>query len=199
MGVLSFVRKATTFKRRKSYASDDKGATAVEFAMVAPLFFTMLGVTLETGVMMFSEYVLQTAVQEAARTVRTGQAQDAKLTAAQFKTKICSLAGLIMDCEGKVTVYMSSQATFTALASNTPSYLNVGPAADGTEQPVKFKCGAPSESVALIATYDWKFVIPFLMKYFDNQGGDSTRRLAGFAMFKNEPFPSGGNSCVASG
>ena len=195
MGVLSFVGKATTFKRRKSYASDDKGATAVEFAMVAPLFFAMLGITLETGVMMFSEYVLQTAVQEAARTVRTGQAQDAEMSAADFKNKICNLAGLIMDCQGKVTVYMNSQVNFTTLASATPSYLNVGPAADGTAQPVTFKCGAPSEPVALIATYDWKFVIPYLMKYFDNQGGDSTRRLAGFAMFKNEPFPATGKTC----
>jgi Flp pilus assembly protein TadG len=162
---------------------------------VAPLFFTMLGVTLETGVMMFSEYVLQTAVQEAARIVRTGQAQEKELTAATFKDKICDLAGLIMDCNGKVTVYMSSKANFTSLSSTTPSYLNVGPDAGGASQPVTFKCGAPSESVALIATYDWNFVIPYVMKYFSNQGGQDKRRLAGFAMFKNEPFPAGGKTC----
>ena len=63
------------FTATERFQKDDTGATAVEFAMVGPLFFLMLGVTLETGVMMFSEYVLQTSVQEAARIVRTGQAQ----------------------------------------------------------------------------------------------------------------------------
>jgi Flp pilus assembly protein TadG len=188
MGIRSFLKRATTFKRRKSYRSDDKGATAVEFAMVAPLFFTMLGVTLETGVMMFSEYVLQTSVQEAARIVRTGQAHDQKLSAATFKNKICDLAGLIMDCNGKVTVHLSAQTNFATLSNLTPSYLNVGLKSDGTGEGEAFNCGQPSQSVALIATYDWDFVIPFLMKFYANHG-EGTRRLAGFAMFKNEPFP----------
>ena len=111
------------------------------------------------------------------------------MSAAQFKEKICDLAGLIMDCEGKVTVYLNSKTNFATLASTTPSYLDVGPAADGTMPTTTFNCGKPSETVALIATYDWKFVIPYFMQYFANHNGDKSRRLAGFAMFKNEPFP----------
>jgi hypothetical protein len=42
--------------------------------------------------------------------------------------------------------------------------------------------------VAVIATYDWDFVMPG-MGVFGNVDSDKKRRLAGFAMFLNEPFP----------
>ena len=109
MSVLGRLR--AKFVRSTGRFSDDSGATAIEFAMVGPLFFLMIGCILETGLMLFTEYVLQTSAQEAARLVRTGQAQNAQLTLSQFKSKLCNLAGIIIDCNGKVTVYMTSTAS----------------------------------------------------------------------------------------
>ena len=180
----------------RSFHKSSSGATAVEFAMVAPVFFLMLGVILETGLMLFTEYVLQTSVQEAARLVRTGQAQDAKLDAAAFKTKICDTAGLVINCQGNVSVYMTAAANFATLDASVPSYLNVGLKDDGTPNPTSYACGGPSQAVALIATYDWKFTVPYFMSFFGNIKNNTTRRLAGFAMFRNEPFPATGtNTC----
>jgi Flp pilus assembly protein TadG len=180
---------------RKSYREDDRGATAVEFAMVAPVFFLMVGITLETGLMLFTEYVLQTSVQEAARLVRTGQAQTQALSASLFKGKICDLAGVIINCTGNVSVYLRAEANFATLDAAVPSYLSVGTQSNGTPGPTSYNCGGPSQAIALIATYDWEFTIPYFMKYFGNMG-DSKRRLAGFAMFKNEPFPSSTSACT---
>lgn len=177
--------------KRKRYVKNESGATAVEFAMVSPVFFLMLGITLETGLMLFTEYVLQTSVQEAARLVRTGQAQASNLNAAAFKSKICNLAGLIINCNSNVSVYMATASNFTNLNNVVPSSLSIGQKSDGTPGPASFDCGGPSQAVALIATYDWKFTIPYFMSYFANFGSD-TRRLTGFAMFKNEPFPTSG-------
>lgn len=196
MKLRNWLKMGVRPRQADGFLKDDKGATAVEFAMVAPLFFLMLGVTLETGVMMFSEYVLQTSVQEASRFVRTGRAQEQGMTANAFKAKICDLAGMIMDCQGKVTVYLNNNDSFNSLSTNTPSYLNVGPASDGTAPTsTTFSCGGPQRPVALIATYDWDFVIPYFMGYFANTNGTATRRLAGFAMFKNEPFPVAAKTC----
>jgi Flp pilus assembly protein TadG len=186
-------RKRGHFMR---FRKDSSGATAVEFAMIAPLFFLMLGVILETGLMLFTEYVLQTSVQEAARLVRTGQAQSASMAAGDLKTKICRLAGVIINCPSKVTVYTASAADFAALKTIMPSYLGVGKKADGSPGPSSFSCGGPSAAVGMIATYDWDFNIPYFMGFMANMSGNSqTRRLAGFAMFKNEPFPSTTSSC----
>jgi Flp pilus assembly pilin Flp len=192
---MRLIERLKLVRKHKSFHRDETAATAVEFAMVAPLFFLMLGITLETGLMMFTDYVLQTSVQEAARVVRTGQAQEKEMSAGDFKKEICKLSGIIIDCEGQVTVYMKSAPNFTALAAAVPTYLSVGQKDDGSFEPTTFKCGAPSEAVALIATYDWDFSIPFFMNGFGNRNSDKTRRLAGYSMFKNEPFPATGKVC----
>ncbi len=189
MRLLERMKLVKSKRQSGDFARDENAATAVEFAMVAPLFFLMLGVVLETGLMMFTEHVMQTSVQEAARIVRTGQAQEQGMSVGAFKDEICELAGIIIDCQSRVTVYMRADTNFTALAANVPSYMNVGPAEDATPGPASYDCGGPNETVALIATYDWDFVIPYFMNFLGNRNSDATRRLAGFAMFKNEPFP----------
>jgi Flp pilus assembly protein TadG len=177
----------------KRFLKANSGATAVEFAMVAPVFFMALGSVVEMGLMLFTEYVLQSSVQEAARQIRTGQAQSAGLSSAQFKTEICDLAKVVMKCEANVHVYVRSAATFTALKAATPSYLTVGTAYGGATPSTSYSCGGPSQAVAIIATYDWDIVLPF-MDAFGNIDGGNKRRIAGFAMFQNEPFPTG-TSC----
>ncbi len=179
------------------FAHDESAAAAVEFALVAPLFFLMLGVVLETGLMLFTEYVLQTSAQEAARLVRTGQAHEKKMTAQMFKAEVCKLTSVVIDCQNKVTVYLRADDKFTTLASNTPSYLNIGPAEDGSPTATVYNCGKPADVVALIATYDWDFFIPYFMKFLGNRKNNTSRRMAGFAMFRNEPFPTvAGNACT---
>src|SRR5947209_3403732 len=89
------------------FFKSDAGATAVEFALVAFPFFYVLGCICETGLMLFTEYVLQNSVQDAARLVRTGQvtASDGTLliSAADFKTDVCKTVSIIINCEGDVT------------------------------------------------------------------------------------------------
>lgn len=182
----------------RQFEKNTSGATAVEFAMVVPLFLLLLGIVLETGLMMFTEYVLQTSVQEAARLVRTGQAQTQEMTAATFKSKVCRIASLLISCNSKVTVYMKSAANFQTLNNTTTgaaSYMTVGVKSDGTTDATTFQCGSANQVVALIATYDYKFVIPYFMHYFGNLNNNNTRRMAGFAMFRNEPFPASTAAC----
>jgi len=179
------------FSPRKFW-KNTRGVTAIEFAMVAPVFFFAMGAVVETGLMLYNEYVLQSSVQEAARKIRTGQAQLAGMNAGTFKTQICSLANAAMDCDGKVKVYVKSAATFAALKAAIPSYLNVGTSYGGQPSYTSYDCGGPSVPVAVIATYDWNIVLPF-MSAFGNVNNDKIRRIAGVAMFMNEPFPSGTN------
>lgn len=179
------------FSPRKFW-KNTRGVTAIEFAMVAPVFFFAMGAVVETGLMLYNEYVLQSSVQEAARKIRTGQAQLAGMNAGTFKTQICSLANAAMDCDGKVKVYVKSAATFAALKAAIPSYLNVGTSYGGQPSYTSYDCGGPSVPVAVIATYDWNIVLPF-MSAFGNVNNDKIRRIAGVAMFMNEPFPAGTN------
>ena len=154
-----------------------------------------MGVIIETGAMMFTEFGLQAAVQEAARQARTGQAQTGSMTAANFKTLICNNASLVANCGVGITVYANSYASWAQLAANMPSFMNIGVKDDGTQNPTAYKLGAPTCPSSLVATYDWHFMMP-LMNYLGNVQGGTTRRLVGFAMFQTEPYPaSGGTAC----
>lgn len=173
---------------------DESGATAVEFALVIGPFMLVLGVIIETGLMMFTEYVLQSSVQEAARQVRTGQAQSAAMSAATLKANyICDTLNIIIACNTKVQVYVNAQASYTALQAALPNMLTVGPSYGGSAVSTSWNCGQPSQAVAIVATYDWEFTLPFFMGFFGNMGDDQIRRLVGFAMFRNEPYPAGSN------
>jgi Flp pilus assembly protein TadG len=174
------IRKLCGSTRR--YSKAEEGSAAVEFAMVGVPFFYMLFAILETGLVMFTEYTLQASVQEASRLVKTGQAQKAGMSAAQFKSKVCETAGIIIDCMGQATVYVNAMPNFNALNAAAPSMMTVGP--DGTQG---FNAGLPSQATAIVVTYDWDFALPF-MRVFSNLPGGQKRRLIGFAIFRNEPY-----------
>lgn len=173
------------------FSGSERGATAVEFALVAGPFLFLLGAISETGILLFTEYVLQNATQEAARTVRTGQAAGAggtpPITAADFKTLICDGVGFLIDCPGKVTVYVDNAPNFASLETTIDDPLAIGPEPDGTAYPVVFNPGGQLVAATVIATYDWNFVFPF-MDFLGTINGGSARRLYGMAIFRNEPF-----------
>ncbi len=182
------------FGRR--YGNSDSGATAIEFALVAFPFFAVLGIIMETGSMMFVEYGLQSGVQEASRQARTGQAQGAGMTVAQYKTLICQNAALVTQCGTSITVYANSYSSWAQLRASVPSFINIGVKDDGTQNPVAYKLGQPSCPSVLIATYDWNFMMP-MMNYMGRLGNiqnGAARRLVGFAMFQTEPYPTGGGA-----
>ena len=190
-------RLVKMLRRKRGMVEDESGVTAIEFAILAPVFFMTFFCMFEVGLVLFTEYVLQTSVQEAARLVRTGQAQSQGLSAAQFKTEVCKMASSLIDCNGKVTVYMKADSNFNTLATTMPSYLSIGPDSAGVTAAQPYQCGAPEQVVALIATYDYKFIWPFYTGSFGNISGGTVRRIGGFAMFRNEPYPvaAGGATC----
>lgn len=180
-------------KRGKGYRKSDNGAATVEFALVAFPFFAMLFLIVETGIMMFTEYSLQAGVTKAARLIRTGQAQTATMNAATFKSAVCAAASIGANC-ADVTVYVNSASTFSALQASLPSFLAVGPSTNGTPSTPTYSCGGPLSVTAVVATYDWTILMPFL-NFMGNFNGNTKFRMAGFAMFENEPYPASSGAC----
>jgi Flp pilus assembly protein TadG len=173
----------------RKFRESESGTAAVEFVFVVFPFILILGVIMEQGTLMFTEYTLQAAVQDSARLIRTGQAQAGGYSPAIFKSKICGLAGILVNCNASVTVYVASDANFAALKVKVSNMLGVGPVTAGvTQVSASYVCGGPLQTTAVVATYDWDFVLPF-MNFFSNMPGGTKRRLVGFSMFQNEPFP----------
>jgi Flp pilus assembly protein TadG len=165
------------------FGRDMDGSTAIEFAMVAgPLFF-LIGCIIELGTMLFVEYTLQNAVQEAGRVLRTGQAQT--MSGEDFKETICSRTAAIRACNTSLGLYVESANSFRDL-NNPPAIMPRDPLTVIPGVTNVFDRGITQQAVSVIATYDWTFVFPF-MRPLSNITGSNVRRLHGITVFRNEP------------
>jgi len=89
----------------------ERGATAVEFALIAPAFLATLIAVLETAIFLFTQASLQTAAVQAGRLFMTGQAQ--KLSQAAFKTQVCqNYLPAVFNCNSLIVIVQSYSFLF---------------------------------------------------------------------------------------
>ncbi len=74
----------------RRFRHNRRGSAAVEFALIAPVFFALLFAIIETGLLFFAGQVLETGTQDSARLMYTHQAYDTGMDETAFKTDLCS-------------------------------------------------------------------------------------------------------------
>ena len=182
-------------RQRPGFARDDRGATAIEFGLLAVPFFSILAAILETSVIFLSGQVLDSAVQDVSRLVRTGQAQQAAITPARFKELVCDrLFGLFNDCDGIEGLHVEVQVidTFGDVDMSPPVKWECGdaeaPLACNTwTRPESYTPGSGSSVVVVQVYYKWPIIVPFGGLGFSNLP-DGRRLMGAAAVFRNEPF-----------
>ena len=92
----------------RRFRRNRRGSAAVEFALVAPIFFALLFAIIETAIVFFAGQVLETVTQDSARMIMTGQAQTAAYTQAQFKTVCLRQISVLFDCANGIYVDVQS-------------------------------------------------------------------------------------------
>jgi Flp pilus assembly protein TadG len=174
-----------------------RGSAAVEFALVAPIFFALLFAIMETALMFFASQVLETVTQNSARPVLTGQAQaqggslaacqvtsgvTSACTQATFHTYVCSqIPALFFDCNS-LYVDVSSYSTFSAVT--LPSHID---AAGNFDTNMGYSAGNAGDIVVVRTFYQWPLYVTGLGYNISNLAGNK-RLLVATAAFKNEPF-----------
>jgi Flp pilus assembly protein TadG len=73
---------------------DRRGSAAVEFAIIAPVFFALVFAIIETGMVFFAGQVLETGVQDTGRIFYTSQTP----TETALRAGLCSSVTTLMDC-----------------------------------------------------------------------------------------------------
>lgn len=183
----------TRFTLRR-FCRSHRGSAAVEFALVAPIFFGLLFAIIETALVFFAGQVLETVTQNSARAILTGQAQaqGGSVAACQtvpnavsacdqtsFKAYVCTQIPALFDCS-KLFVDVVSTTTFSAL-----SLPNYGDSCSFNGAGVQYNPGTASQVVVVRMFYQWPLVVTGLGY---NIGCSSKRLLVATAAFKNEPF-----------
>jgi Flp pilus assembly protein TadG len=165
-------RRAGPLRR---FRGDEAGATAVEFAIVALPFFTLMFAIIETAIVFFAGQALETATADAARLIMTGQAQQQSFSQAQFRQQICDNMRAMLDCETlKVDV-----RTYAAFAGSAPR-------PDDDEEP-QYAPGVGGDIVVVRASYEWPLVTSLVGLSLADRP-DGKRLIAATAAFRNEPF-----------
>ena len=188
MSPSSFDKPAALASRGvRRFGRDRRGSAAVEFALVAPIFFALFFAILETGLVFFAGQTLETATQDVSRLVMTGQAQGIGYTQDQFKDEVCKHILGLLDCQNGVYVDVQSYSSFGSVAI-------IDPVADGKFVPTTvYKPGNACDVVVVRLFYQWPLFVVGLGYDMSNLAGNK-RLLIATAAFRNEPFGSG--SCT---
>jgi Flp pilus assembly protein TadG len=174
----------------RQFHHNGRGTAAVEFALVAPVFFALLFAIIETGVMFFASQALETMAQESARLVLTGQAQTASLTQSQFQNYVCSQIPAGLFTCGNVYVDVESYPSSTGRSCSTFSNVVINSQIDSSSNFInnmQYNPGGPGDIVIVRLFYQWQLYVTGLGYNISNLSGNK-RLLAATAAFCNEPY-----------
>ena len=163
----------------------NRGAVAVEFAIILLPFLVMMFATVELGMVFMTSSTLQNATDEAARRIRTGEFQATSTSKAQFKTLVCnSMSWLKNSCAANLNVDVQTFSSFGGIGGAA--------AIDPTNYNPNNTCWSAGQAgdIVLVRTYyQWQIFTPFLDQSLVNMGNGSGKRLiTGAASFRNEPW-----------
>jgi Flp pilus assembly protein TadG len=173
------------FWRLGLFRRNQDGATAVEFALVAPPFLAIMFAIIETGMIYFTTQVMEKAVYNAGRTIMTGAVMRtpgppaAKI--ARFKTEMCGQVSWFINC-GDLVYDVQAYQTFGDTDQNLPvrdGNLDMGVLP-------RFNPGTAGQ-VVVVRVYLPVQVYTSFLDNLPNLAGNK-RLVYGVYAFKNEPF-----------
>ncbi|HEY9079911.1 TadE/TadG family type IV pilus assembly protein [Magnetovibrio sp.] len=165
----------------RHFPCHDRGAAAVEFALIAPVLVFLFMAILEVSVMFFATANIDGAAIEAARLIRTGQIQSSADPVSDFSTALCDDLSSIINC-ANLFYDARTVSTFASVSLTT----EIDP---DTGEPVTygFSGGSAGDIVVVRVMYYWDFITPFIGTYLSD-AGSSRRLLTSTVVFQNEPY-----------
>ncbi|TGX56335.1 pilus assembly protein [Sphingomonas gei] len=167
-----------------SFRDDTRGVAAIEFAFIAAPLAGLMVAILQTSLTFFAQQTLETTAEKSVRKLITGEAQKASMTAAQFKTLVCTKLPSFMKCDN-VYVDVTSAVSFASIATSAPTITFDG---DGkVTNSFAFTPGGPGSINIVRIMYAWDVQAgPF---GFDLATMSNKKRLLyATAVFKTEPY-----------
>jgi Flp pilus assembly protein TadG len=184
----------------RMHTDSRRGSAAIEFAMIAPVFFLFMFGIIETGVLYFAQSTLTNAIENAARQVRTGHLKGT-LTADQMKSAVCnSIASSPVGTPESEA--HSGLMSWTACKNNLQVDMRVFDGFSGAAYPdvIKSDGSLDVDNMTVQATdackvvlfrayYPWHVLTPFLAPLMSNMPSGNEVLLGSAAAFRTEPYP----------
>jgi Flp pilus assembly protein TadG len=169
------ISAAAVSKALRRFRRNRRGSAAVEFALVAPVFFALLFAIIETALVFFAGQVLETGLQDTGRMIYTSQVQASGMGQVDFKQSLCDRVVIMFACANlyvDVRSYPAGTAfTITDPIDSSGNFVN------------NFVYQIPAmnsdNTVVVRAFYQWPLVVTGLGYNIANinRGGSSSKRL----------------------
>lgn len=169
----------------RSWRQDDAGATAVEFAFVATIFFWVFIGIIEMGLLMIFNNGIEDGVERASRLIRTGQAQNTSISEEEFRKKVCGQVMLKSSCETSLVVDVREFVDFASINAPAPTWNDQENKLEIEDK--RFELGGPRRVILVRVFYDWNFITPLIGTLMGNTNRNSFLLSAATA-FRNEPY-----------
>ncbi len=171
----------------RGFLADIRGVTAIEFAFIAPPLFLIVLATLELGMVFLAEVVLEGAVAQVSREIRTGQvfyspAGD-EYDLAKFQERILEEgAGLLNIVQNDMYITVHKYPTFGDIKPPKPMVK------DGkVDIPPVWEPGERNSIVVVKVACAWPLITTKIANIFgDTDAGE--KMILATEIFKNEPF-----------
>ncbi|WP_181408114.1 TadE/TadG family type IV pilus assembly protein [Pararhizobium mangrovi] len=164
----------------RGFTGDRRGATAIEFAILGPIFFLLTFAILETGLLLLGQLGIDQAAKEAARIVRINKVANDGMSEQAFRRMICNASIVPITCS-KLQIDLHRAPSF---ASFEPS----PPVREGKINTTGFQFdpGAPGTIMEMRVYYAWPLVADLVHRYYSNID-DGNYLISWVTFFRNEP------------
>ncbi len=164
----------------RRFKKDEEGVTAIEFAFLALPFFALMMAIIESSILFFAGQVLESAVDDVGRKIRTGQL-DQTLTEAELRTEVCNASAVLFDCSD-IHIDMQVVATYADLGDMPEP---VSGEVDPNE--FSFSSAGPRQIVMLTVATEWPIFTNYLQSYMSDLNNGNAL-LTAVSVFKTEPY-----------
>ena len=169
-------------------AKNKEGASAVEFSLLATPFFMLLFSVFELGWFFFSNAMLDQAILDGSRGIRTGQVQNASLTVDQFTdTYICPRMGVFGTCDDILTVDVRTFTSYAALLAATDDALACPDDQQSVKDAMQFDAGVQNTIVRVRLCFAFDTINPAVGLSLQGSNG-GPRRVISEHVIRTEPY-----------
>jgi Flp pilus assembly protein TadG len=180
------VETAPGTKRRGrcvAFMADSRGATAVEFALVASPFLALIIALIQTFLVFFAQGLLESVVQQSSRLILTGQVQSQQMKKDDFRKAVCNQVVILFSCDG---LMVDVQVANTWSSANTSAPTLIFDAQGQVANIWQFNPGDAGDIVVVRVMYQWPvFLGPLGFNLSNLSSGN--RLIMASAAFQNEP------------
>lgn len=190
----------------RRFAKAEEGAAAIEFAVVATMFFTLMMGAIEFGMYMMTQVAIESAVTQAGRLASVGvtNGMPDRVTAVRtlINQKMVGVRNPILATIDAAPVEGSTGGTaasdYCLFGANSlpvatptcpPGNQFIDNNGNGVYDYVNtsaMSVGEPGQLIEVRVTYPWQVIFPILGKFFGNNG---VVLITSSTVVKNEMFP----------